>query len=75
MTTLKIRKIGNSLGVVLPREVLGAANAKEGDEVTVNVTSAGTIQLTPYDPDISRQVEKARDLARRYRNALRELAK
>jgi putative addiction module antidote len=75
VTTLKIRKIGNSLGVLLPKEVLGAANAKIGDEVTVNVTSNGTIQLTPYDPNISEQVEKARDIARRYRNALRELAK
>jgi putative addiction module antidote len=75
MTTLKIRKIGNSQGVLLPKAVLGAANAKVGDEVTVSVTSNGTIQLTLYDPNISEQVENARDIARRYRNALRELAK
>jgi putative addiction module antidote len=75
MTTVKIRKIGNSQGVVLPKEVLGAANAKLGDEVTVTVTAEGVIHLSTYDPGITEQVAKARDLARRYKNALRELAK
>jgi putative addiction module antidote len=75
MTTVKIRKIGNSQGVVLPKEILGAANAKLGDDVTVTVTAEGVIQLSTYDPGITEQVEKARDLARRYKNALRELAK
>ena len=75
MTTLKIRKIGNSQGVVLPKEILAAANAKLGDEVTVSVTAEGAIQLTPYDSNISAQIDKARDIAHRYRNALRELAK
>jgi len=75
MTTLKIRKIGNSQGIVFPKEILAAANVKLGDEVTVTVTAGGAIQLTPYDPGISAQVEKARDIAHRYRNALRELAK
>ncbi|OYX51573.1 MAG: hypothetical protein B7Y90_00890 [Alphaproteobacteria bacterium 32-64-14] len=75
MTTSKIRQIGNSQGVVLPKEILAAVNAKLGDEVTVTVTAEGAIQLQPYDPNISAQVEKARDIAHRYRNALRELAK
>jgi putative addiction module antidote len=75
MTTVKIRKIGNSQGVVLPKEILGAANAKVGDDVTVTVTAEGTIQLSTYDPGITEQVEKARGLAQRYKNALRELAK
>jgi putative addiction module antidote len=72
MTTSKIRKIGNSQGVLLPKEVLGAANADVGDEVEVKVTSSGVIKLTPRT---AKQVEKARALAKRYRNALRELAK
>lgn len=75
MTRLKIRKIGNSQGIVLPKEILAAANASLGDEVTVSVMADGAIKLTPYDRNISDQIEKARDIAQRYRNALRELAK
>jgi putative addiction module antidote len=75
VSKVKIRKIGNSLGVVLPKEMLAAANAGEGDELEATVTASGVIELTAYDPTVAEQVEKARDIARRYRNTLRELAK
>ncbi len=75
MIELKIRKIGNSLGVVLPRDLLGAMNAKEGDALFASIGPDGGLTLTPYDPTVAEQVEAARDLAQRYRNALRELAK
>jgi putative addiction module antidote len=75
MIELKIRKIGNSLGVVLPKDLLAALNADEGDALFAHVNSKGGLELTPYDPAVVDQVDAARDIAKRYRNALRELAK
>jgi putative addiction module antidote len=72
--TLKVRKIGNSLGVVLPKDVLAKLNVEEGAELTVTETPDGLI-LSAYDDEVARQIEIGRDLMKRYRNALRELAK
>jgi putative addiction module antidote len=72
--TLKVRRIGNSLGVVLPKEMLVQLRVGEGDELSVSVTPDGIV-LSPYDGDVERQMAAARDLMHRYRNALRELAK
>lgn len=72
--TLKIRRIGNSLGVVLPKEVLARLRAAEGDDLYVVETPDG-LELRPYDPELERQLEAGRSIAKRYRNALRELAK
>lgn len=72
--TLKVRKIGNSLGVVLPKDVLAKLRVSEGDELTVSETPEG-VMLTGFDDEVARQVEIMRDIAKRYRNALRELAK
>jgi putative addiction module antidote len=72
--TLKVRKIGNSLGVVLPKDVLAKLNVGEGAELTVSETPDG-VALTAFDDETRRQLEIARDIMRRYRNTLRELAK
>jgi putative addiction module antidote len=72
--TLKVRKIGNSLGVVLPKDVLAKLNVSEGGELTVTETPDG-VALSAYDDEIARQIEIGRDVMKRYRNALRELAK
>jgi putative addiction module antidote len=72
--TLKVRKIGNSLGVVLPKDVLAKLNVGEGGELTVVETPDG-VSLSAYDDQIARQIEIGRDVMKRYRNALRELAK
>ncbi|MBL8543827.1 MAG: AbrB/MazE/SpoVT family DNA-binding domain-containing protein [Hyphomonadaceae bacterium] len=72
--TLKVRKIGNSLGVVLPKDVLAKLKVGEGDELTVSETPDG-VALTAFDDETQRQLEIARDIMRRYRNTLRELAK
>jgi hypothetical protein len=58
---LKVRKIGNSLGV------------EEGDELFAIQTPDG-IQLTPYDPEFADAMEDAREFMRTHRNAFRELA-
>lgn len=72
--TLKVRKIGNSLGVVLPAGDLARQNLREGDELVLSHTPTG-LKLDVYDPEVAEQVEAGREIARRYRNTLRELAK
>jgi len=71
---LKVRKIGNSLGVVLPKDVLAKLRVGEGDELSVSETPDG-VALTGGDAEFERQMEIMRDIMRRYRNTLRELAK
>jgi putative addiction module antidote len=71
---LKIRKIGNSLGVVLPKEVLMRLNVGEGDTVTISEAQDG-VRLTSSDPEFAKSMAVFESLNRRYRNALRELAK
>ena len=72
--TLKVRKIGNSLGVVLPKDVLAKLRVGEGDELSVSETPNG-VALQPHDAELQDQIEAARRAMKRYRNALRELAK
>lgn len=71
---LKVTGIGNSLGVILPKELVAKLKAEKGDTLFVTETSNG-IELSRYDPDFERQMEAGREVARKYRNALRELAK
>jgi putative addiction module antidote len=71
---LKIRKIGNSLGASIPKEILEQMNVGEGDTLYVTQTPNG-IQLTPYDPEFESAMEAALKITNRYRNALKELAK
>lgn len=74
MNSLKIRKVGNSLGITLPQDVLKKLNVNEGDSLHVIETSEG-IQLTPYDPDFEQAMQAFDVIRKTYRNALRELAK
>ena len=74
MTALKLRKIGNSVGLVLPAEVLAQINAGLGDTVHLTKTVGG-MRLTAYDPDFEQQMEVVRKVMRKRRNLLRELAK
>jgi putative addiction module antidote len=74
MVALKLRLIGNSTGLTIPKETLAQFNLKEGD--TLYLTPApGGMRLTPYDPDFEDQMEAARAIMKKRRNALRELAK
>jgi len=72
---LKIRKVGNSVGVVLPKEVLAHLNVGEGDTVCVTASPDGGIRIGPANTEFAEQMKLAEDLIRRYRNTLRELAK
>ena len=69
-----IRKIGNSEGVILPKEVLDRLNLKAGDTLTL-VEREGALELLPVSADLAEQLEAAREGMARYRVALRELAK
>jgi putative addiction module antidote len=72
---LKLRKVGNSVGVVLPKELLAHLNVEEGDTLCVTDAADGTLRVSATDPAFTRQMKAAHDIMRRYRNALRELAK
>ena len=71
---LKVRKIGNSLGLVLPKEALTHLKVQEGDTLTLTETQDG-VRLTASDPESAKTMAVFESLNKRYRNALRELAK
>ena len=73
MTKLKIRRIGNSLGAILPAEVLKHLGLGEGDEILV-VEDEDGLKLTSYDPDFDDAVAAFEEGRKKYRNALRKLA-
>ena len=72
---LKLRKIGNSVGVVMPKEALARLNADEGDVLVLTETPDGGFRLTATHPGFAETMAVAEKIGRRYRNALRELAK
>jgi putative addiction module antidote len=72
---LKLRKVGNSLGVVLPKEALARLNSGEGDTLVLTESPDGGFRVTPDKNDFAHQMAAAEKIARRYRHALRELAK
>ncbi len=74
VVTVKVRKVGTSAGVILPKEALNHLGVKEGDSLFL-IESADGYEVTPYDPEFAKQVEIAQDGIKAYRNTLRELAK
>jgi putative addiction module antidote len=75
VTLLKIRPVGNSLGVVLPKEALARLNLKDGDTLFLTEAPDGSMRITQYDPSFDEQMRAAQEGMRKYRNALRRLAK
>jgi putative addiction module antidote len=75
MVSLKIRKFGNSLGVVLPKEVIQRLRTHDGEQVFLIEAGDGDYRLTPYDPAFEKKMDKAEEIMGRYRNTLRALAK
>ncbi|HEX2553698.1 MAG TPA: AbrB/MazE/SpoVT family DNA-binding domain-containing protein [Microvirga sp.] len=74
MGALKVRKIGNSVGVVLPKEVVLRLRVEPGDQLYLTDTERG-VELSPYDPEFEADMEMAREIMRKRRAVLRELAK
>jgi len=73
MTTLKLTTVGNSTGVVLPKEILQRLHVDRGDILYVLETPGG-IELTPYNPEFAAQMEVAELVMREDRDVLRKLA-
>lgn len=75
ITTLQVRRIGNSVGVIFPKELLARLRLKEGDKLyAVEQTERG-LKLTPYDPKHARTMTIAREVMEEYRDTFRALAK
>jgi putative addiction module antidote len=72
-TTTKIIAIGNSAGIILPKEMLARLNVEKGDTVFVNETQLG-LQIGPYDEEFGAKMEVADRVVRRYRDAFKRLA-
>lgn len=68
-----ITQIGNSLGIIIPKEIVTAMNTKKGDSVLLEPTPSG-FTVTYYDDEISEQIEAAKEGMAQYRNTLRKLS-
>jgi putative addiction module antidote len=73
MVTLKLSKIGNSVGVVFPKEMLSKMHAKEGDKLFFIETSDG-YTLTPYDVTFAKQMKLAKEIMQKNKDVLKVLA-
>jgi putative addiction module antidote len=71
---LKLRAVGTSTGVLLPKEMLARMKVKKNDMLFAVETQEGYL-LTPYDPELERQIGKGREFMSKYREAFRTLAK
>ena len=72
---LKLRKVGNSVGLVLPKQALAHLKVGEGDTIVVTETSDDGLQIRPNRAEFAKTMAVFDRLSRRYRNTLRELAK
>ena len=75
MFALKLRKIGNSLGIVLPKEALASLKAEQGDVIYLTDSPDGGFRITPLNEAFSEQFKEAERIMREDRDVLRELSK
>jgi len=73
MKALKLTAVGNSTGLILPRDVLARLRVARGDSLYLVETPNG-YELISYDPEVARQLEEAEEVMRRDRDVLRKLA-
>ncbi len=74
MHMLKLTQIGNSVGVILPKEVLSRLKLEKGDVIFITETPEG-FAITPHDPAFEAQMTAARQIMKKRRAVLHELAK
>ena len=72
---IEVKKIGNSDGLILPRELMQRLDIKRGQQFHVNELAGGGLQLLPYDPDFEKTLEAADEVMDEYRDTLATLAK
>lgn len=75
MVTLRVTSVGNSEGLILPREVRERLHVRKGDAVYLTEAPDGSWRLTAYDPDFARQMAAYEEVMRKDRDVLRALAK
>jgi len=73
MSILKVTTVGDSVGIILPREILERLRVQKGDSLYAVETKQG-IELTPYDPEFAAQLDMAEKVMREDRDVLRKLA-
>ena len=74
MLKVKVTAVGNSMGILLPKEALSRLKAERGDTLYL-VEGPDGYTLTPYQQDFEQQMTAAQSLMKRYKNTLRQLAK
>jgi putative addiction module antidote len=74
MHTLKLTQIGNSIGVILPKEVIARLKVAKGDSIFITETPDG-YAITPYDPALEDQINAGREFMQEYRDTFHQLAK
>ena len=72
---LEVKKIGNSTGLILPKELLSRLNLAQGDWLSLTEGGDGSVRLSPLDPTFEKGMKIAAKAMKTYRNALSELAK
>ena len=75
MFALKITQVGNSVGVVLPKEALAKLGVQKGDVLYLTEGADGAMRVSAYDEEVAREIEAGKAFMGRYRNTLRALAK
>jgi putative addiction module antidote len=75
MSALKLTQIGNSVGIILPKEVLARMKLGKGDAVYLTDAANDGITLTPYDPELEEQIKLGREFMHDYRDTFHQLAK
>jgi putative addiction module antidote len=74
MSALKLTQIGNSVGVILPKELLARLKLDKGDTLYVTEAANG-LNLSPYDPSLEEEIDLGREFMREYRDTFHQLAK
>jgi len=72
---IEVKKIGNSTGLILPKEFVSRLNLSQGDWLHVTENADGSVRLSPYDPTFEKGMEIAEKAMKPYLSALSELAK
>lgn len=75
MVELEVRRFGNSLGIVLPKQVIARLNTRDGAVLHLTEAPDGGYRLSPFDPAFEKKMAIAEDIIGRYPNTLHVLAK
>lgn len=75
MPALKVTQVGNSLGFILPKEMVALLKVEKGDSLFFTEAPGRCYTMSPYDPAVEEQLELGREFMREFRDTFRQLAK